>query len=101
MAHCRASGRRAALAHRRVLMPPPPGERFLILFSQPEVIHADITEICHGEPQGARMIPHAYLSNTEQLSRERDAIVKIGTYLDGAKRSEENTSELQSPCNLV
>jgi hypothetical protein len=57
-----------------------------LVLSQPEVTHADLTEICHGEPQGARMIPHAYLSNTEQLSRERDAIVKIGTYLDGAKR---------------
>ena len=54
--------------------------------SQPEVTHADITEICHGEPQGARMMPHAYLSNTGQLSRERDPIVKIGTYPDGAKR---------------
>jgi hypothetical protein len=54
--------------------------------SKPELTHADITEICHGEPQGARMIPHAYLSNTEQLGRECDATVKIGTYLDGAKR---------------
>lgn len=57
-----------------------------LVLSQSEVTHADITEICHGEPQGAHMIPHACLSNTEQLSRERDAIVKSGTYLDGAKR---------------
>ena len=67
-------------------MQPPPGERFLILLSQPEVTHADTWEICHGEPQGARMIPHARLSNTEQLGRERDAIVRIENYLDGTKR---------------
>ena len=32
------------------------------------------------------MIPHARLSNTEQLGRERDAIVKIENHLDGTKR---------------
>ena len=32
------------------------------------------------------MIPHAYLSNTEQLSLECDAIVRIGICLDGTKR---------------
>lgn len=78
MTHCWTSDRRGTLAHTRALIP----EGFSVC-EQRELNHADLTDICHNELQGARMIPHAFLCSTEQFGRERDAIVWIGNYLDG------------------
>src|SRR3989454_10499148 len=41
------------------------------------------------------------LTRGRQLGQDAAAIVRIGAPADQAERSEEHTSELQSPCNIV
>jgi len=49
------------------------------------LIHADLTKLRHGETAEDAHDSRAFLCNTEQLGRERDAIVRIENYLDGNK----------------